>query len=243
MQALVEQGMQDGAFGLSTGLFYVPGTFTPTDGGDRAREGGRPLRRHARVASARRRGEAARQRERDDRDRREGGICRRRSATPRSSARPTGAGASTCCALVDEARARGVDVTIDQYPYTASSTSVAAALMPAWALEGGRAGHAGAPEGLRRAREKAKADIVDDDPRRARRRRSEERAVRQLRLRRVARRQDARRSHQRSAAWRRRSRNAAEVDDVDRRAGRLPGHLPRDERATIWCASCGIRRR
>jgi len=31
MRALVEQGMKDGAFGLSSGLFYVPGTFTPTD--------------------------------------------------------------------------------------------------------------------------------------------------------------------------------------------------------------------
>src|SRR3954465_5649096 len=31
MTGLVEQGMRDGAFGLSTGLFYVPGTFTPTD--------------------------------------------------------------------------------------------------------------------------------------------------------------------------------------------------------------------
>src|SRR5688572_23012006 len=31
MQALVEQGMRDGAFGLSTGLFYVPGSFTPTE--------------------------------------------------------------------------------------------------------------------------------------------------------------------------------------------------------------------
>src|SRR2546426_1402534 len=40
--------------------------------------------------------------------------------------------------LIDEARTRGVDATIDQYPYTASSTSVQAALMPAWALEGGR---------------------------------------------------------------------------------------------------------
>src|SRR5437899_3441106 len=29
MRALVEQGMRDGAFGLSTGLFYVPGIFTP----------------------------------------------------------------------------------------------------------------------------------------------------------------------------------------------------------------------
>ena len=40
--------------------------------------------------------------------------------------------------LVEEARARGVDATIDQYPYTASSTSITAALLPAWAQEGGR---------------------------------------------------------------------------------------------------------
>ena len=40
-------------------------------------------------------------------------------------------------ALIDEARARGVDATIDQYPYTASSTSIHAALLPGWALEGG----------------------------------------------------------------------------------------------------------
>jgi N-acyl-D-amino-acid deacylase len=39
---------------------------------------------------------------------------------------------------VDDARARGVDATIDQYPYTASATSIAAALLPAWAQEGGR---------------------------------------------------------------------------------------------------------
>jgi dihydroorotase/N-acyl-D-amino-acid deacylase len=41
-------------------------------------------------------------------------------------------------ALVDRARARGVDVTMDQYPYTASSTSLTAALLPQWAQEGGR---------------------------------------------------------------------------------------------------------
>src|SRR5262249_14909203 len=31
MKGLGEEAMRDGAFGLSTGLFYVPGTFTPTD--------------------------------------------------------------------------------------------------------------------------------------------------------------------------------------------------------------------
>ena len=38
--------------------------------------------------------------------------------------------------LVEEARARGVDVTIDQYPYTASSTGTGA-LFPQWSLESG----------------------------------------------------------------------------------------------------------
>ena len=98
-----------------------------------------------------------------------------------------------------------MDVTIDQYPYTASSTSIASALLPAWALEGGQQAQlarfkdpAVAREGQGRHRR--------DDPRRARRRRSEERAVRQLRLR--SRRSTARRSPTRraSAARRRRSR-------------------------------------
>jgi dihydroorotase/N-acyl-D-amino-acid deacylase len=39
--------------------------------------------------------------------------------------------------LVDEAIARGVDVSIDQYPYTASSTSLTI-LFPGWSLDGGR---------------------------------------------------------------------------------------------------------
>ncbi|MEZ5391327.1 MAG: hypothetical protein R2724_00285 [Bryobacterales bacterium] len=40
-------------------------------------------------------------------------------------------------ALVDAARARGVDVTIDHYPYTASHTGTAA-LFPPWVQEGGK---------------------------------------------------------------------------------------------------------
>jgi dihydroorotase/N-acyl-D-amino-acid deacylase len=40
--------------------------------------------------------------------------------------------------LLHEARERGVDVTSDAYPYTASSTSLHSALLPPWANEGGR---------------------------------------------------------------------------------------------------------
>ena len=137
MQTMVDQGMKDGAFGLSTGLFYVPGTFTPTD------------EVVALAAIAGQYGGMHESHQRDDASKvidsvretiaigEEGHL-----ATHISHAKVVGTanwGRSVeMLRLVDEARARGVDVTLDQYPYTASSTSVAAALLPAWALEGTR---------------------------------------------------------------------------------------------------------
>jgi dihydroorotase/N-acyl-D-amino-acid deacylase len=61
--------------------------------------------------------------------------------------------------LVEEARARGVDVTIDAYPYTASSTGTAA-LIPQWAQEGGQKAlveRLDAPE----QRAKIKASVIE----------------------------------------------------------------------------------
>ncbi|WP_251566788.1 amidohydrolase family protein [Erythrobacter sp. 3-20A1M] len=40
-------------------------------------------------------------------------------------------------ALIDAARARGVDVTADQYPWLASGSSLDASLLPRWAVDGG----------------------------------------------------------------------------------------------------------
>jgi N-acyl-D-amino-acid deacylase len=40
--------------------------------------------------------------------------------------------------LIRRARAEGIDITASQYPYTASGTSVVAALVPRWAEDGGR---------------------------------------------------------------------------------------------------------
>ena len=45
--------------------------------------------------------------------------------------------ADTVISLIENARAAGLDVTADQYPYTASGTGVGAALLPRWAEEGG----------------------------------------------------------------------------------------------------------
>jgi dihydroorotase/N-acyl-D-amino-acid deacylase len=137
MRGLVRQGMEDGAFGLSSGLFYVPGTFTPTD----------EVVELAKVAG--RLGGIYISHMRNEAD----GIVdsvRETIAIGERGGLPTQVthhkvigkkywGRSTeTLKLIDEARARGVDATIDAYPYTASATSIQAALLPAWAQEGGR---------------------------------------------------------------------------------------------------------
>lgn len=138
MRALVEQGMKDGAFGLSSGLFYVPGTFTPTD---EVIELARVAGRYGGIYISHMRDEASGVVE----SVKETIAIGERGGLPTQVTHhkiigPANWGKSVdTLRLIDEARARGVDVTIDQYPYTASSTSIQAALLPAWAQEGGRA--------------------------------------------------------------------------------------------------------
>jgi dihydroorotase/N-acyl-D-amino-acid deacylase len=137
MRALVRQGMEQGAFGLSSGLFYVPGTFTSTE----------EVIELAKVA-----GQMGGIYISHMRDEAKGVVnsIRETIAIGEKGGLPTqathhkvvgkaywGRSADTL-KLIDEARARGVDATIDQYPYTASSTNIGSALLPSWALEGGR---------------------------------------------------------------------------------------------------------
>jgi dihydroorotase/N-acyl-D-amino-acid deacylase len=137
MRSLVRQGMQEGAFGLSSGLFYVPGTFTPTA----------EVIELAKVAGAmggiyisHMRDEAAGILDsvRETIEIGEKGGLPTQVTHHKIIGRTNWGKSVDTLRLVEEARARGVDATIDQYPYTASSTGIQAALMPAWALEGGR---------------------------------------------------------------------------------------------------------
>jgi dihydroorotase/N-acyl-D-amino-acid deacylase len=158
MEALVEQGMKDGALGLSTGLFYVPGTFTPTS----------EVVALAKVAG--RFGGIHTSHQRDDASKvldsvRETITIGEQGGLPTQVTHHKVIGKANwgksieALKLIDDARARGVDVTSDQYPYTASSTSIASALLPAWALEGGReAQRARFKDPV--ARERVLADIV-----------------------------------------------------------------------------------
>jgi N-acyl-D-amino-acid deacylase len=137
MVALVEQGMRDGAFGLSTGLFYVPGSFTPLD---EVVELARAAGRMGGIHKSHQRDEASKVLDSFA----ETIAIGERGELPTQATHAKVVGKANwgrsvdALRFVDEARARGVDVTLDQYPYTASSTSIQAALLPAWALEGGR---------------------------------------------------------------------------------------------------------
>jgi dihydroorotase/N-acyl-D-amino-acid deacylase len=137
MRALVEQAMWDGAFGLSSGLFYVPGTFTPTaEVTELAKVAGRMggiyishMRDEAKgvLDSVRETIEIGEK----------GGLPTQVTHHKIVGKAYWGRSVDTL-KLIDVARARGVDATLDQYPYTASATSIGSALLPAWALEGGR---------------------------------------------------------------------------------------------------------
>ncbi len=137
MRGLVRQGMLDGAFGLSSGLFYVPGTFTPTA---EVIELARIAGQMGGIYISHMRDEASRVLDsvKETIEIGEKGGLPTQLTHHKIIGKGNWGRSVDTLRLVDEARARGVDATIDQYPYTASSTSIAAALMPAWALEGGR---------------------------------------------------------------------------------------------------------
>ncbi len=157
MRAEVRKAMESGAYGLSSGLIYPPGRFATTeevielakvaaeyDGIyiSHMREEGLGLLES--VAETIRIGE-------------EGGLPTQITHHKVVGAPMWGKSTETL-KMVDEAIARGVDVSIDQYPYTASSTSLTI-LFPGWSLDGGR------PALLERIaddeqRERLRADIV-----------------------------------------------------------------------------------
>ena len=145
-KALVAKGMEDGAIGFSTGLIYTPGEWSDTDeiielakeagsrGGIYAThmrsEGGAILKA---IDEALRVGKEA--------------GCRveishfklgTTSAIKMGRGTTLEHGSDVTLAKVSDARAAGEEVWLDQYPYTASSTTLST-LLPDWVLEKGNA--------------------------------------------------------------------------------------------------------
>ena len=137
MRTLARQGMTDGAFGLSTGLFYVPATFSTTgEVVELAKVVGEMGGIHISHMRDEEAGVEASVRETIAIGE-QGGLPTQVTHHKTIGKKFWGKTADTL-RLVDEARQRGVDVTVDAYPYPASATSISAALMPVWAQEGSR---------------------------------------------------------------------------------------------------------
>jgi len=135
MESIVEQAMKDGAVGLSTGLIYVPGTYAKTD----------EVVALARVVAKYQGLYATHMRNEGDKVAdaiRESIQIGEQAGLPvdishfKISNKKLWGQSPMTLGLVREARARGLSVTVDQYAYTASSTSLDSRL-PAWLRAGG----------------------------------------------------------------------------------------------------------
>lgn len=140
MKALVRAGMEEGAFGMSSGPFYAPGSYSDTD----------ELTALAKVAAEY--GGVYTSHIRDESDYTIGLVAAvqevitvaRAAGLPgvvthiKALGPPAWGKSAEVIAAIEAARAEGVEVFADQYPYEASSTGLSAALLPRWAQAGGR---------------------------------------------------------------------------------------------------------
>jgi N-acyl-D-amino-acid deacylase len=141
MRALVRAGMEAGAVGLSSGLYYAPGSYARTE----------EVVALARVAAES--GGVYSSHIRDEADYTIGVVAAvdeviriaEEAHIPGVVSHMKALGpkqwglARALVERIEQARARGVQVYADQYPYEASGTGLSAALVPRWAQEGGRA--------------------------------------------------------------------------------------------------------
>ena len=141
MQGLVAKAMCEGATGLSTGLFYAPQSFAKTEeviavAREAAKRGGL-YDTHQRDESSYSLGLLG--------SVREVLTIGREAGMPVHFAHIKALGvdlqgqAQAVINLIEAARAAGQAVTADQYPWLASGTSIDAALLPRWAVDGGDA--------------------------------------------------------------------------------------------------------
>ena len=134
MEMLVEKGMLDGAVGFSTGLIYIPGTYAKTD----------EVIALAKAASKYRgtytshiRSESQQVFEAIN----EALNVGRQAQMPVQIShfkigKPYWGRSDSTLGMIKKAREAGLDVTIDQYPYTASSTTLNS-VIPSWVLANG----------------------------------------------------------------------------------------------------------
>jgi N-acyl-D-aspartate/D-glutamate deacylase len=135
MERLTAQAMDEGAFGLSSGLMYPPGVYAGTEEVARLAA---VAARYGRVYATHMRDEANHVLESVA----EAVCIGARTGVPVQISHHKVAGkrnwgrTAETLAAIERARAEGVDVAVDVYPYTAGSTMLRA-MLPPWANDGG----------------------------------------------------------------------------------------------------------
>lgn len=136
MRALVDKGMKDGAWGMSTGLIYVPSSYA-----DEAEltELSKVVGTHGGIYVSHMRNEGV-----DLLDAVDEAVNIGRNANVaihlshfKSSGKNSWGLVRIAVDRIEQLREEGMKITADQYPYTASSTSLGATVIPAWARAGG----------------------------------------------------------------------------------------------------------
>ena len=162
MCRVMDECMQEGAFGLATALIYPPGAFATTD---ELAEIGKVLGRHGGVYITHVRSEGAGLlegiEEAIDIGRR--GDCAVEIYHLKASGKQNWPLMREAIELIERARAEGIDITAGMYPYPASGTGLTA-LIPDWAFEGNKLYERLRDKDLR---EKLKAEMLTGDDFRA----------------------------------------------------------------------------
>ena len=135
MKALVKEAMEQGAHGISTGLIYQPGSFSETDEVIALVQVVKPYNGiyHTHI--------------RDERDKlleavREAILISETTGVPahishfKVMGAPNWGLVKQACALIEEARSRGLTITADQYPYRFSNNYPYRSLLPSLAWQG-----------------------------------------------------------------------------------------------------------
>ena len=138
MLELAHKAMHDGAWGMSTGLIYVPSSYADTTELVKIAE---VVSKHHGIYASHIRGEGSGLLDSVQ----EAMDIGKQANLPvhishfKSSGQSNWGLVRVAVKVIEEARKNGQIVTADQYPYRASSTSLSATLIPTWARAGGRA--------------------------------------------------------------------------------------------------------
>lgn len=160
MDALVEQAMRDGAVGFSTGLIYLPGTFAKTE---EVVELAKAASKYGGIYASHIRNEGNEVVKAIE----EAINIGEQAKMPveishfKIASKALWGKSPLTTQLVEAARQRGLSVTVDQYAYTASSTSLDSRI-PSWVTAGGRAEgkkRLADPSTRKKAADEMKADL------------------------------------------------------------------------------------